>query len=362
LNFGDQLVIEYDFLGTAELLLNDDGATVAATTLPLETLDKYDVVLPNAASFTLVFGDQLVIEYDFLGIAELPLHDAGATVGAAKLPVPLATLDKYDVVLPVAASFTLVFGDQLIIEYDFLGIAELPVHDAGATVGAAKLPVPLDTLDKYDVVLPVAASFTLVFGDQLVIEYDFLGIAELPVHDAGATVGATTLPVPLDTLDKYDVVLPVAASFNLVFGDQLVIEYDFLGIAELPVHDAGTTVGAAKLTVPLATLDKYDVVLPVAASFTLVFGDQLVIEYDFLGIAELPVHDAGATVGAAKLPVPLDTLDKYDVVLPVVASFTLHFGDQLVIAYDFLGTAELLLNDDGATVGAATFPLDTLDK
>jgi hypothetical protein len=347
-------------LGTSELPFNDDGATDGATTLPLETLDKYDVVLPVAASFTLVFGDQLVIEYDFLGIAELPLHDAGATVGAAKLTVPLATLDKYDVVLPVAASFTLVFGDQLVIENDFFGIAELRVHDAGATVGAAKLTVPLATLDKYDVVLPVAASFTLVFGDQLVIEYDFLGTAALPLNDDGVTDGATTLP--LDTLDKYDVVLPVAASFTLVFGDQLVIEYDFLGIAELPVHDAGATVGAAKLTVPLATLDKYDVVLPVAASFTLVFGDQLVIEYDFLGIAELPLHDAGATVGATTLPVPLDTLDKYDVVLPVVASFTLDFGDQLVIEYDFLGTTELLLNDDGATVGAATFPLDTLDK
>jgi hypothetical protein len=76
----------------------------------------------------------------------------------------------------------LVFGDQLVIEYDFLGIAELPVHDAGATVGAAKLTVPLDTLDKYDVVFPVAASFTLDFGDQLVIEYDFLGTADPPFH------------------------------------------------------------------------------------------------------------------------------------------------------------------------------------
>jgi hypothetical protein len=48
-------------------------------------------------------------------------------------------------------------------------------------------------------------------------------------------------------------------------------------------------------------------------------------------------------------------------VLPVTASFTLDFGDQLVIEYDFLGTDELPLHDDGAIDGAAT-PLDTLDR
>jgi hypothetical protein len=72
----------------------------------------------------------------------------------------------------------------------------------------------------------------------------------------------------------------------------------------------------------LETLDKYDALLPVDASFVCEFGDQLDIAYDFFGEALLlPVADAGAD----------------------------WFGDQLLIAYDFW------------TSPVATFPPDRLD-
>ena len=57
---------------------------------PFATLDKYDALLPTATGFVSDFGDQLVIEYDFFASAvllalggTLPFHDAdGGDTGA----------------------------------------------------------------------------------------------------------------------------------------------------------------------------------------------------------------------------------------------------------------------------------------
>ena len=97
-------------------------------------------------------------------------------------------------------------GDQLVIAYDFLLVsaipvllppAILPIHAGAGDVGgfavdSIKLLVarsfwydaddgPLDMLDKYDevVLLPlVVATFVVDFGDQLVMEYDFVSFVE----------------------------------------------------------------------------------------------------------------------------------------------------------------------------------------
>ena len=101
---------------------------------PLDIFDKYDdVELLSAvvAVFIEDFGDQLVIEYDFfvaidpelLPLDMAPFHaGAGATAGAVLVhgaDDPLDMFDKYDDVelLPeVVAVFIVDFGDQLVIE------------------------------------------------------------------------------------------------------------------------------------------------------------------------------------------------------------------------------------------------------
>lgn len=71
----------------------------------------------------------------------------------------------------------------------FLNESEDPLVDEGATSGSGNtvlLDEPnevdvnwgvlaVDTLDKYDALLPDAESFTSDFGDQFDMEYDFLG-------------------------------------------------------------------------------------------------------------------------------------------------------------------------------------------
>lgn len=96
--------------------------------------------------------------------------------------------------------------------------------------------------------------------------------------------------------------------------------------------------------------------------FTPDLGDQLVIEYEvfvsllreLLSVGISPFHaGAGATAGAVQVDVrnpfgndgdtvveiiPLDILDKYDSLLPEGRTEldTTDFGDQFVVAYDFL--------------------------
>jgi hypothetical protein len=98
----------------------------------------------------------------------------------------------------------------------------------------------LEIFDKYDVLLPVYPVFDCAFGDQLVIEYDFFGVVfplgMLPfqigaVADVDENSGFVWVCVvdeddgdPVDTIDKYDALLPVVATCDEDFGDQLVIE------------------------------------------------------------------------------------------------------------------------------------------
>jgi hypothetical protein len=117
-----------------------EGFTDVCIALPLiddptDIFDKYDevVLLPAVvAAFIADFGDQLVMEYDFASVLAIfpsetdePLAAEGATDTA--LPdvdwgvLAVDTLDKYDaLLLPVVASFTSDFGDQFDIEYDLL--------------------------------------------------------------------------------------------------------------------------------------------------------------------------------------------------------------------------------------------------
>ena len=58
----------------------DDGDATLDAAPPFDTLDKYDALLPIEPLFTCEFGDQLVIEYDFFGVdaATLLTADTGA--------------------------------------------------------------------------------------------------------------------------------------------------------------------------------------------------------------------------------------------------------------------------------------------
>jgi hypothetical protein len=73
-------------------------------------------------------------------------------------------------------------------------------------------------------VLPVTAAFTFDFGDQLVTAYDFSGAVGGSFRIGGDEYGVIVPTTLLATLDKYDVVLPVTAAFGMDFGDQLVME------------------------------------------------------------------------------------------------------------------------------------------
>ena len=184
--------------------------------------------------------------------------------------------------------------------------------------------------------------------------------------------------IPFDMLDKYDSLLPeAAADFNIAdFGDQLVIEYDFLfavvgailaSPGVFPPHAGiGDKEALSEACILLLTafgrddvdaaptdiFDKYEVAVLLPAVVTVFiadFGDQLVIEYDLAGcvasilalfpsesvlLDELNEYDVDWAVPV----LAADTLDKYDaLLLPVVASFTSDFGDHFDKEYDLLG-------------------------
>lgn len=56
----------------------DNGCVSGNDVDLLDMFDKYDVLLPVVAAFKLDFGDQLVIVYDFFGVDSLLLNTSGA--------------------------------------------------------------------------------------------------------------------------------------------------------------------------------------------------------------------------------------------------------------------------------------------
>jgi hypothetical protein len=135
----------------------------------LEIVERYDEPLPNDAytgedvdwddgisdayaTLLLEFGDQLVVEYDFIGSAFPVLPEPGILplqIGAA---VASGCIDNVDANVEVAA------------------------YDKGC-VGGDGDESP-DKFDKKVAVLPVVDTGTSIreFGDQPVIAYDFLGM------------------------------------------------------------------------------------------------------------------------------------------------------------------------------------------
>lgn len=201
----------------------------------MEIVERYDEPLPNAAytgedvdrddgvsdthfsTLLLEFGDQLVVEYDFIGFAFSVLLGPGIPLLQIGTAVVSGCIDNVDT------------------------NAEVAVFDKGCIGGDDD--ESSDKFDKKVAVLPVVDNGTLIpeFGDQLVIVYDFLGMDSFLFFSIGASF-STMEPggdIAVCAADDSDAVASSDACVVRGFGDQFVIEYDFLATEVLELLPLG---------------------------------------------------------------------------------------------------------------------------